>query len=460
MATENPEIHTEQIALFSRRPVNVAEDRISWHEIRPSYMSNAEYSSINFSIIGNSTQYVKLSDTELYVRMTIQKDGGAPFFNLDDEGEPLPINRRETGTPIDFILHTMWSSVDIKMNNNLVSESGTNYMYKALMEALLTYNENTKKIQLSNEGFTGDSGDFTQINPDSPPYNHGLKIRHKWFKDFFIVEFMGPLMADICNQDRLILPGVDIDIKLWPTRDEFRLITHPIGLRCKLVIDEIYLNVCKVNVSPEVMMGHDAALEISDCVYPFARTDIRTFNIAEGNFGMNIEDIWQGEVPTRLVVGLVKSQGYNGDYHLNPFHFEHFNVSDMGFFVNGEATPRPAYKLDLENGIYLQGLNSLYKITGKTMENSDIGITRDTYQQGYTLIGFDVDPTTSPDFRYVGKPREGHTKLEIRFKKALPCPVTVILYATFPENMTIDHARNVRLEIKDKFATRRERSRG
>ena len=25
------------------------------------------------------------------------------------------------------------------------------------------------------------------------------------------------------------------------------------------------------------------------------------------------------------------------------------------------------------------------------MENSDIGITRDTYRQGYTLIGFDVD---------------------------------------------------------------------
>ena len=92
------------------------------------------------------------------------------------------------------------------------------------------------------------------------------------------------------------------------------------------------------------------------------------------------------------------------------------------------------------------------------MENSDIGITRDTYQQGYTLVGFDVDPTTSPDFRYVGKPREGHTKLEIRFKRGLPAPVTVILYATFPKNMTIDQARNVRLEIKDKFTQRREHS--
>ena len=75
------------------------------------------------------------------------------------------------------------------------------------------------------------------------------------------------------------------------------------------------------------------------------RTDLRTFNIAEGNFGINI-------------VAFVKSQAYNGDFNLNPYHFEHFDVSDIGFFVNGEATPRPAFKLDLANGTYIQGLNS------------------------------------------------------------------------------------------------------
>ena len=73
-------------------------------------------------------------------------------------------------------------------------------------------------------------------------------------------------------------------------------------------------------------------------------------------------------------------------------------------------------------------------------------------------MGFDVDPTTSSDFHYLRKPGEGHTKIEIRFKNGLPAPVTVILYATLPEIMTIDQARNVRLEIKYKFAQRRERN--
>ena len=95
MSSDNPEIHTEDITLFSRPRVDVAEDRVSWHEIRPSYICNAEYSSINFSIVGNSTQYVKLSDTELYVRIAIQKEDATPYKLLDDDNKPLPINKRE-----------------------------------------------------------------------------------------------------------------------------------------------------------------------------------------------------------------------------------------------------------------------------------------------------------------------------------------------------------------------------
>ena len=78
------------------------------------------------------------------------------------------------------------------------------------------------KIQLANAGFCGDSGNFAQTHPLVPPLNKGLRTRYIWFDENSVsVEFIGPLMADICNQDRLILPGVDIDIKLWPTRDEF-----------------------------------------------------------------------------------------------------------------------------------------------------------------------------------------------------------------------------------------------
>ena len=53
------------------------------------------------------------------------------------------------------------------------------------------------------------------------------------------------------------------------------------------------------------------------------RTDIRTFNISENSYGTTLEDIWQGEVPSHLIIGMVKSEAYSGAFDLNPFRFEH-----------------------------------------------------------------------------------------------------------------------------------------
>ena len=41
--------------------------------------------------MGNSSQYVKLSDTELYVRITIEKEDGTPFNITNDNGDLLPV---------------------------------------------------------------------------------------------------------------------------------------------------------------------------------------------------------------------------------------------------------------------------------------------------------------------------------------------------------------------------------
>ena len=154
-------------------------------------MSSGEYSSVQCNIPGNSSQYIDLGRSKLYVKLKVKRTDHTEF----------DIEKKETAVSINMILHSMWSSVDIKMNRTLVRTSGTDYMYKALFENLLNYNDNAERIQLSSIGFSGESGDFSQTHPNSIPFNHGLKARHSWFKDVKTVEFMGPLMADICNQD-------------------------------------------------------------------------------------------------------------------------------------------------------------------------------------------------------------------------------------------------------------------
>ena len=106
-------------------------------------------------------------------------------FNTEEKGKAVPI---------DLILHSMWSSVDIKMNHTLASTSGTDYMYKSLIETLLNYNDGAKRNPLSSIGFSGESGDFAQTHPTFAPFNHGLRTRYNWFKHVKTVEFMGPFL--------------------------------------------------------------------------------------------------------------------------------------------------------------------------------------------------------------------------------------------------------------------------
>ena len=59
------------------------------------------------------------------------------------------------------------------------------------------------------------------------------------------------------------------------------------------------------------------------------------------------------------------------------------------------------------------------------------------------MIGFDVDPTSSSDFRYIGVTKIGHTRLELKFKNAITRPLVCVVYATFPGILQINEARVV-----------------
>ena len=131
-----PLVHTENEALFAKPPINTGEEKVMWIFHEPCFVSKEHYSSVQFYIPGTGTQYTDLSRTELYVRLKIENSAGN-VFTQDDNNATLPV---------DQILHSMWGSVDIKLNQKLVSTSGTNYLCKALIENLLNCSHNCKKI--------------------------------------------------------------------------------------------------------------------------------------------------------------------------------------------------------------------------------------------------------------------------------------------------------------------------
>ena len=86
-------MHKKDVALFCSELINTSEDKISWTRYQPSFISQeGQNTSVQFSIAGNSTQYIDLGKSELYVRIKLEKQDGTRF--LKDELPPT-----KTGDP-------------------------------------------------------------------------------------------------------------------------------------------------------------------------------------------------------------------------------------------------------------------------------------------------------------------------------------------------------------------------
>ena len=133
---------------------------------------------------------------------------------------------------VNLFLHSLFSQVDVSLNERLISPSTNTYPYRAMIETLLNYGEEAKTSQLSMAMFYKDTpGKMDTVNPvaEDADANTGLKARYEFTKQSNTVDMMGSMHSDIFFQDRLILNGVNLRIKLNRAKNSFCLLSSPAG---------------------------------------------------------------------------------------------------------------------------------------------------------------------------------------------------------------------------------------
>jgi hypothetical protein len=162
----------------------------------------------------------------------------------------------------------------------------------------------------------------------------------------------------------------------------------------KLVILETVLSIRKVQLTSHKFIEIQKSLESVPALFPINRIDVRTHSVASGLTSLIWDNVYQGQLPNRIFVGMVDNDSYSGVYSKNPFNFKHYNISKIGCFVNGQSLPTQPLRLNFEKNQYLDGYRSLFKATGKINRDEGIDIKRSDYKLGYTLFGFDISPST------------------------------------------------------------------
>ena len=143
------------------------------------------------------------------------------------------------------------------------------------------------------------------------------------------------------------------------------------------------------------------------------------------------------------MIGLVDNEGFNGAFARNPFNFHHFNVSEIGVYLDGQESHvikplKPVYG----DGQYVDAYMSLFAGTGKINRDEGNYISRDEYPLGYTLYAYDLSPDLSEDDHF-NLTRQGSLRILLKFAQALLRTVTVVAYAEFENIIEIDRNRNI-----------------
>ncbi|KAK3085129.1 hypothetical protein FSP39_024862 [Pinctada imbricata] len=317
------------------------------------------------------------------------------------------------------------------MQQKPVSQVGTNYPYKAYIDTLMTTDESKRCFNGSQLFFKDSSGQFDDADAKIGG-NLGLYERWSYTRNGGVVDLEGPILLDLFQQERLILNGVTLDLKLWPSRNAFRLMSDSIQPNEKMKIVDATLKMCIQRPNPALTMAHSKELEESTALYPYMNSSIKIASIAEGEFSFSADNMFQKEVPSQLILGLVSSKSYIGDYKRSPFNFQHYDCNFVALYVDGQSLPAKPLQPQFGEENYLSAYQTLQSIS------SDVWIDREEYAKGYTLYILDINPCV--DFNVK---RKAHCRLEMRFAKALPESVTLIMYGKFPEIVRIDQSRSV-----------------
>jgi len=158
---------------------------------------------------------------------------------------------------------------------------------------------------------------------------------------------------------------------------------------------------------------------------------------------VNQEKLFSGQIPTRIVIGLVRNDAFNGSTTRNPFNFQNYRLREISVYSDGQQQHGIIpLTTDFERSLYVRGFNTLFCGTVKVFRDEGNVLNRKNFSGGYAPSAFDLTSDLGEDDHF-SLAKQGSVRLVLKFAQPLVDPVTVIAYAEFQNVIEIDRNRNV-----------------
>lgn len=436
---QSEEADVEELSLFAIPDTNCSVIRKSFREIRPTTQISRG-TPVQFLITGHGLDYVYMKRTKLYMKCRIADRNGNP----PAQGDVV--------YPVNHLLNSAWSALEIKLNDKLVTQNSNNYAFKSYIKTLMYNTSSPAEVaSLGTELFSLDTSDNAEYEKDfnttdlDEHFNKGAAIRIAETEGGKSFEVQGTLAADFFDLPKYLLNGVKIQLTLYPNRNDFVLMSSNENVDYELIIEDACLKVCVVDIANAIISAQNSVLEsMKKAQYFMPRTELRSFTVAQGLQTAFLDNVFTAILPQKLVIVMVDSQAYSGHKNKSPFNFQHNKIKHLTVFVNGTSQPGVPMIVDFEKNLVSNALSALY-------DNSTTSvITKENFSKGYSMFCFDLCAESEHKDLYTNKPlcleQTGVLRVEAIFSEQLKSSMQLLVYGEFQSSFVIDSARNVQKE--------------
>ena len=239
--------------------------------------------------------------------------------------------------------------MDVILGGKLISSATNTYAHHSILEVLLTYDKEAAESQLGCELFCKDTaGPMEEMDISADPVlNTGLETTSEWTKTSKIVELQARIHSDLFNQEKLIVNGVDLMVKLHHHKPELCLLSADTAPAYKNTIVDAILYVKKIELTPSVFNAINTVLNDKNAQYTIRRTTPKVFTVPRGQYSQHIDNALLGEIPQCIAICMMDNGSYNRNYKKNPFNFQYYSLTQRRNISQWRRGPIPATETHL-----------------------------------------------------------------------------------------------------------------
>ena len=434
--------HDGRLALFAPPAANDGVEHVEEVVYRPTSQLTTHNSCLDF-YIPPGPKYIRLDSVSIALQLQVVTREGIP---------PGP---KENVTLANHPIASLFNNLEVRLNGVDCNKfPAPFYSYKSYLDTLTGYGEEAKNSWCESMMFQQEVLDMDNprmflkdplddVEKSRLTANHALIRRNDRTTSGRVFEIEGRLNADIFKCKRYMISSVGLAIRLWQSRDQFRLMAEDLeGKGYTIRFVDCSLKVEMATIAPELVISHETMLDKQDALYPFEMSDYRVYTIGKSDLTVCVDNLFNGRVPKTVMCVLVSSDAMNGDYGLSPYNFQHFDVNYVNLSVDGVPVPssRP-WNLAFDQDQYVEAFVNLYKTTGQLGEDAGSGISLEAYKRGNTVFAFPVAAKSG----LASHAREGHVRLEMKFGKPLPNAVSLIVIGKFDAVLSVKKSRHVQI---------------